>query len=266
MCSPSDNVRQAFHAGLAAIAITDHDTIAGIEEATTEGARLGIEVVPGVEISTVESGVDVHILGYYINYKDTELLDRLEKLRGSRNVRNAMIVDKLKVLGIPITMDDVIQSSANKKTKNQSIGRPHIADVLLKLGVVSSMKEAFDLYLGQGASAYVTTPRLQPAEAITLIRKAGGKAVLAHPGIYRNPAIVKDVIEHGLDGIEVYHSDHSQEDELFYAELATRNGLIITAGSDFHGERNGVIFHGGIGSKLIDAKVLDELKSKRRCE
>lgn len=272
MQSPAENVRLAKEAGLAAIAITDHDTVAGVAEAMLEGKRLGITVVPGVEVSTVASGTDIHILGYYTNNEDEKWLSRLSSLRGLRDQRNEMILNKLNELGITVTMEEVIAAAHGNSNMEAlqaaavSIGRPHIAAVLVNKGIVSNMKEAFDLYLKTGAAAYVNPPRLNPFEAVDWIREAGGTSVIAHPGLYGNDSLVEEIIRYGIQGIEVFHSDHNPEDESRYAQLAAKYQLIATGGSDFHGSRQGVIFHGEIGNRTVDAKVLQQLEPALRKE
>lgn len=260
---PAANVQMAFEAGLAAIAITDHDTVSGVAEAVQEGLKLGIEVVPGVEISTVARNQDIHVLGYYIDINDPQLQQRLETLRETRDRRNEMIIERLQQLGIDITMEEVLNEVANVKTKGDTVGRPHIAAVLLKKGAVESVSEAFDRYLGKGAAAYANPPRIEPAAAIRWIHEAGGAAVLAHPGIYHDDELVEQIIAQGLDGIEAFHSDHTPEEEAKYLQLAQRNGLLVTAGSDFHGERGGVVFHAPIGARRIGVGVLDDLRRKK---
>jgi predicted metal-dependent phosphoesterase TrpH len=264
VCTPSENVRLAHAAGLTAIAITDHDTVSGLDEARLEGERLGIEVVPGVEISTLDHGIDIHILGYYIDDKDVVFNDRLSQLRDTRHIRNNLMINRLNDLGIRITMKEVSDNLIQQKTMDQTIGRPHIADALVARGIVESVAEAFDLYLGKNGAAYANPPRIGPIEAIRWIREAGGKAVLAHPGLYNNEQIVEQIIQQGIDGIEAYHSDHNDHQQIYYNELGHRHGLIITAGSDFHGMRGDVTFHGSIGSKRVDTKVLDLLKSAKQ--
>jgi predicted metal-dependent phosphoesterase TrpH len=250
----------ALDAGLGAIAITDHDTISGVAEALAAGIELGIVVVPGVEISTVANGLDIHILGYYMNIADEQFLQRLSSLRETRDTRNEMIIARLQELGIDITMEEVLKEVANVKRKGDTVGRPHIAAVLMNKGYVSTITEAFDRYLATGAAAFANPPRIEPATAITWIHEAGGKAVLAHPGIYHDDALVEIITSQGLDGIEVYHADHSPEDEERYKLLAERKGLLITAGSDFHGVRGDTAFHGAIGSKRIGMDVVELLQ------
>ncbi|MBP1930618.1 PHP domain-containing protein [Ammoniphilus resinae] len=255
--TPSESVQRAKSKGLRAFAITDHDTVAGIQEAVEMGKKCGIEIVPGIEISTVDAGQDIHVLGYYMDYMQPQFLQQLESLRNVRNVRNEMLIHNLQQLKIPITMEEVVK---RKKMKEGNIGRPHIAEVLMEKGVVQSVQEAFELYLGKNGKAYANPPRITPEEAIDLIKEAQGVAVLAHPGLYANRELVIRLIHYGLDGIEVFHPDHSAEEAAYFAELATENGLIGTAGSDFHGERNGVIFHGDIGDATTHYDAVDKLR------
>lgn len=260
--TPAENVRIALAAGLSALAITDHDTVAGIEEAEAEGQRLGVTVVPGVEISTVAGGQDIHVLGYYIRYGDPALLARLEELRSVRDKRNGMMVEKLRELGLAITLDEVMERRRRSGRSDETVGRPHIAQVLMDKGYVGSLEEAFSKYLGKTGAAYVNPPRIRPETAIGWIHEAGGAAVLAHPGLYGDDALAEALISQGLDGIEALHTDHTPEEAERYQAMADRHGLIVTAGSDFHGERNGIVFHAPLGSRKISVRVLDELKAK----
>ncbi|RAP78108.1 PHP domain-containing protein [Paenibacillus montanisoli] len=261
---PADNVAMAKKRGLGAIAITDHDTVDGIAEALEAGERLGITVVPGVEISTVADGRDIHILGYYINWNSVAWQAKLKSLAGTREQRNAMIIARLNELGISISMEEVLEAALAQGKDGGSLGRPHIAAVLVEKQVVGSMQEAFDRYLGEGGAAYANPPRLHPSEALTWIKEAGGTSVIAHPGIYGNDELVEAIIARGADGIEVYHPDHSPDDEARYLKLAEKYKLIITGGSDFHGERHGVVFHGEMGSKTAPMEVLRQLNPSRR--
>ncbi|CAG7622784.1 PHP domain-containing protein [Paenibacillus allorhizosphaerae] len=260
---PADNVKLAAAAGLSAVAITDHDTVAGLEEAIKAGREYGIKVVPGVEISTVYAGQDIHVLGYFIDWKDETFLSRLAELRRVRDRRNEMIIDKLQELGLDVTMDDVIASLQASKKAEETVGRPHIADALVRKGYVANMAEAFDRYLAKGAAAYVNPPRIEPATAVKWIIDAGGTPVLAHPGLYDQDDVIPKLKQAGLAGLEAYHSDHTPEQEVHYAALAESLGLTITAGSDFHGERGGVVFHAPLGARRIDAAVCDRLHEQR---
>ena len=256
-CTPTENVRYAKEAGLAAVAITDHDTVAGIAEAMKAGEEIGMEVIPGVEISTVANGQDIHVLGYFVPYEDTQFDDELSKLRDTRHERNKLLIARLQELGIAITLEKVY---ARKSGTDKNIGRPHIAEELMELGVVSSMQEAFDKYLGKGAAAYVNPPRISPLEAIKLIKRFGGAAVLAHPGLYDDDDLVEEIIVCGLDGIEVFHPDNSEEQRKHYLTLASDYGLVVTGGSDFHGWRGEEPYHSMLGSSTADLDALNQLR------
>ncbi|RXT14963.1 PHP domain-containing protein [Ammoniphilus sp. CFH 90114] len=256
---PHQSIRRAKEKGLRALAITDHDTVAGIKEALEASERYGVEVVPGIEISTVDQGQDIHVLGYYINYQDPLFLSRLESLRNVRDKRNEMIIENLQHLGIDITLEEV---SSRRKMDEGNIGRPHIAEVLMGKGIVSSMEEAFREYLGKTGKAYANPPRITPEDAVDWIKEAGGVPVLAHPGLYGDDNLVHRLIGYGIEGIEAYHTDHSPEQESRYSLWAKQHGLIETAGSDFHGERNGVIFHGDLGTRRTSYETVEKLKSK----
>ncbi|WP_195572947.1 PHP domain-containing protein [Paenibacillus sp. 1001270B_150601_E10] len=262
MEEPSSNVRLAKQAGLDAIAITDHDTVAGLKEAREEAEKLQIELVPGVEISTVEEGIDIHVLGYFIDANDPIFLERLKGLRNTRDIRNHMLVEKLTELGIPLTMEDVIAELDRPLAEGETVGRPHIADALVRRGAAKNMKDAFDRYLGKDGAAYVNPPRIRPLDAATWIREAGGAVVLAHPGLYDNDELVERIVnEIKPDGIEVWHSDHLEADASRYHALAARLGVLMTAGSDFHGARQGDVFHGALGSRRIYISVVERLKN-----
>ncbi|WP_342668065.1 PHP domain-containing protein [Vulcanibacillus modesticaldus] len=255
---PSENVKFAKKVGLAAIGITDHDSVSGIDEAIEIANQLGIEVVPGIEMSTVEKGQDIHILGYFVNYKDKEFLRSLDELLKVRERRNEMMVEKLNELGIDITIKEVV---AKVRRKGAKPGRPHIGEVLLDKGIVSTMEEAFDLYLGKKGKAFVNPIRISPEEGIEIIKKAGGVPVLAHPGVYDDDEMVIRLIKYGLGGIEAYHPDHDQAGERKYQEMAERYRILATAGSDFHGTRGKTTFHAPIGTKTVSYHIVEKLKS-----
>lgn len=257
MLSPKEVVIRAKEKGLYGIAITDHDTVEGIEEAQKHGKKVGVAVVPGVEVSTAANGQDIHVLGYYVDPADERFKKRLQEQREARKRRNRMLLDKLQELGIRITMKEV---EARKKDKS-NVGRPHIAEVLVEKGIVQSMNEAFDQYLGKDGVAYVNIPRISPEEAVVLIRQAGGVPVLAHPGLYDDDALVLRLAEKGLGGIEVDHPDHDREMKERYTNIARRFNLLTTAGSDFHGERQGSMYHADLGTCLTDGETLDALRT-----
>jgi 3',5'-nucleoside bisphosphate phosphatase len=256
-CEPAENVRLAAKAGLAAVAITDHDTVAGIPAALEAAAGLNLEVIPGVEISSAANGQDIHVLGYFVPYDDEAFQEKLRGLRETRHERNKLMIARLRELGIPITLESVYR---RKKGEDKNIGRPHIAEELMELGVVGSIDEAFAKYLGREGAAYVNPPRISPQEAITLIQEAGGAAVLAHPGLYDDDELVRELIAFGLDGIEVWHPDNDAADRERYRTWAEEHGLVMTGGSDFHGWRGEEPFHAMLGTHTAPLSAVERLR------
>ncbi len=251
----------AKQAGLAALAITDHDIVEGIPEATAIGKELGIEVVPGVEISSRLGESELHILGYFLNWTDPLLAQRLSALRDSRHLRNPKIVQRLNELGIPITYEEVRALAGT-----ESVGRPHIARLLMEKKFVTSAKEAFDRYLANGRPAFVDRELPEPAEAVRWIREAGGVPVLAHPTWVRASAeglrvLVRELKTAGLGGIEVHYSTHTPSQTTEYLDLAKQCELLVTGGSDFHGVTKPDIEVGiGRGQLKVSEKLLDPLR------
>ncbi len=251
----------AKKAGVSALAITDHDILDGIPEAITIGASLGIEVIPGIEISSRLDDAELHILGYFLDWKDPALNRRLELVRASRHSRNPLIVDKLNDLGLALTYQEVQELAGT-----ESVGRPHIARVLMQKGYVQSAKEAFDRYLADGAAAYVPRELPQPAEAIAWIRAARGIPVLAHPvWAKQNEAgllkLCGKLKSEGLMGIEVHYSTHKPQQTKEYLNIAHRLELLVTGGSDFHGITKPDIAVGiGRGGLKVSSRLLEPLK------
>ncbi|MNO62638.1 hypothetical protein D3C76_533180 [compost metagenome] len=265
MNRPSENVRLAKEKGLAGLAITDHDTVAGIVEAQLAGEELGIEVVPGVEISTRVGSKDIHVLGYFLDPEDQQLLKRLISLRRTRESRNEQIIKNLNQLGISITLEDIKRGLGRELRPDESLGRPHIADTLVRIGAAADFRDAFDRYLAEGKPGYASLPRISPEEGIQWIREAGGAPVLAHPGLYGDDELVIRIVEEGRPaGIEVYHSDHGPDEEQRYLQIARQYGLIPTAGSDYHGAREGIVFHGDIGTRSVSIETIDKLRAAAR--
>lgn len=255
--SPSENIKRAIEKGLNAIAITDHDTIEGVEEGMAEANKHdNFECVPGIEISTLYEGQDIHVLGYFIDYKDEKFLSTLDKLSSVRDQRNKMILKNLNALGINIEEAEL----EAKRHGEGNVGRGHIAEIMMDKGIVNSLPEAFEKYLGKGKPAYAITDRISPIEAVKIIRDAKGVPVLAHPGIYDADELIPILSENGLAGIECCHPDHTIEQVKYYEKIAEKYSLIKTAGSDFHGFRNGEVFHGDIGSCSVPLDTLDLLK------
>ncbi len=251
----------AKQAGLTALAITDHDIVDGIPEATAIGKALGIEVVPGVEISSRLGESELHILGYFMKWTDPQLAQRLRTLRDSRHLRNPKIVQRLNELGIPITYEEVRALAGT-----ESVGRPHIARLLMEKKFVTSAKEAFDRYLANGRPAFVDRELPEPAEAVRWIREAGGVPVLAHPTWVRTSAeglrvLMRELKAAGLGGIEVHYSTHTPSQTTEYLDLAKQCDLLVTGGSDFHGVTKPDIEVGiGRGQLKVSQKLLDPLR------
>jgi predicted metal-dependent phosphoesterase TrpH len=238
---------------LAGVALTDHDSAEGIDEALEAGKKLNIDVVPGVEINTEYEGKEIHMLGYYYDRSSSALEELFITLRKERIARMDRILSKLKNLNIQITRDDVM-----KEAGEGAIGRPHIARVLIKKGMAKDIREAFDKYLRKGAPAFVERFKLSPQDAIRFIREAKGVPVLAHPGLVGKDAIIEELMPAGLMGIEAFHPDHAEEDRRRYAKLAADLGLIATGGSDFHGA--GAEHRGDLGTVTVDQSVVLRLK------
>lgn len=229
VCSPTDIVHKAKEAKLKTIAITDHDTLAGVEEAQTAGIELDIEVIAGVEISTTYKGKSVDILGYHIQ-NVVELHEQLMPFRNDRESRALQIIEKFRELHMPITLEDVKEFS-----QDGIIGRPHIAKAIVKKGYVSDYQTVFDQYLADGKPAAVDKKLLDPEEGIQMIHAAGGQAVLAHPVLIGNDDLVYELVKlYQFDGIEIWHRKHTAEDTKRYQELAETFNLEVTGGSDFH--------------------------------
>jgi 3',5'-nucleoside bisphosphate phosphatase len=231
--TPRDVVIAARAAGLSAFALTDHDTIAGLPDARATGAEIGIRVVNGVELSAVEGPLETHILGLHLS-DESELERRLVLLREMRVSRAVRIVERLNTLGVPVTFDAVLQQAAGG-----AVGRPHVARAIIAGGWVSDLREAFDRYLGNGKAAFVPKDHLAIAEAIGLIHRAGGVAVLAHPGQLGTRERIAPLVSLGLDGVEVLHPSHSWDDSQRLDALATEFDLVRSGGSDWHGAPDG---------------------------
>jgi predicted metal-dependent phosphoesterase TrpH len=230
---PADVVRAAKAVGLTALALTDHDTVDGLSDARAAATQVGIRVIAGVELSGVEGDVETHILGLHLS-ELTELEHRLVALREMRRNRAARIVERLNALGLPVTLEAVLAQAAGG-----SVGRPHIARALIAGGWALDFREAFERYLGNGRSAYVPKERLPLAEAIALIHRAGGVAVLAHPGSLGTRERVGALAAIGLDGLEVLHPSNSWDDSQRLDALATEFDLVRSGGSDWHGAPDG---------------------------
>jgi len=258
--TPRELLELARDRGLDVVAVTDHDTTNGLVEAAACGAELGIDVVPGVEFSTVRQGEGIHMLCYFMDPAHPELMAELQRLRDDRFSRGERMVRRLQELGYPITFDRV-----RALARGGNIIRPHVAQALVEAGVVATLKDAFsEALIGSGGKAYVQKHALSPFEAIALIHRAGGACVLAHPGTWREAAPVPDdmideLVEAGLDGIEARHPEHTPELEARYVGLAEERGLIWTGSSDCHGTRYDPV---RLGMRRTPPEQLEALRAR----
>jgi predicted metal-dependent phosphoesterase TrpH len=261
--SPSAVVGAAAEAHLAAIALTDHDTVAGLPEAVEAGRSAGIEVLTGVELSVNWPGSTMHMLGYALDPSSPPLVEALATFRRNRDERNPKILDRLVEMGMPLEYEAVAA-----KAGGESVGRPHIAQAMVEAGYVRDTGTAFRRYLARGAPAYVERRRAEPEEAIAVIRAAEGAAVLAHPGQLQRPMeevrhIIARFRDAGLDGLEAWHPDHTAQDMAVYQRMAEELGLVVTGGTDFHGHlRQDVRLGVGRGNLRIPYAVVAQLRER----
>ncbi len=230
-CSPARLVEKAKDLGLLGIALTDHDTMAGVEEAQKRADELDYPFIAGVELSAQHGDHEVHILGYWLDHRQLDSHPRLIEMRDSRLVRCEEMVRRLNRLGFKMNVSDVVGAADGK---GHSLGRPHVAKAMVEKGYAESIKEAFVKWLSYGAPAYVPRMKLDPLEAIEIIRSAGGVAALAHPGVGGADYVIPRLISAGIGGIEVYHSEHNRMAERKYLQIARAYRLAALGGSDFH--------------------------------
>lgn len=227
--SPTELVKKAKKHGIDMLGITDHDTVDGVKEAIEAGKKIGVEVIPGMEISTDLMKKEIHILAYYIDIENKELLEYLSFFRKERLKRAERIVKKLNYLGFTISINDVVDNA-----ENSAIGRPHIAKAMVKRGIVETQRDAFNKFIGNDCPAYEKKVHVSPQSAVKIISDAGGLSVIAHPN--KMPEnILKELIESGIDGIEVVHPSHTNRLINYYRGIANEYFLLETGGSDFHG-------------------------------
>jgi predicted metal-dependent phosphoesterase TrpH len=254
--APAEIVARAAALGLPAIAVTDHDTVAGVGPALGAGRDLGIPIIPGVELSADVAGRSVHLLGYGIDHTSAPLLARLERLRHQRVERAERIVASLREGGLDVALRDVLGAA-----DGGAVGRAHIAHALVNAGYAESLDDAFDRLIGTDRPHYVAKPVGDAAEVIGWIGAAGGIAVLAHPALSAADDLVPTLVAAGLAGIEAYHGRHDAPTRERYRILAAEHGLIVTGGSDFHGDEAGGT---AIGSADVPEGVLDDLDAAIR--
>lgn len=256
---PREVVRLARDAGLTGIALTDHDSLEGYDEAVAAGGEYGVEIICGLELSTVYRGGSVHMLGLFLDPHDELLHEQLRKLRDDRLDRAQRMVERLNELGVPVSWERVREIA-----QGESVGRPHIADAMIEAGVVTKRDDAFTKdWIAHGGRAYVERHTLTPFEGVAVIRQAGGAPVLAHP-IWTarqesvTPEEIEGLAEAGLAGLEVDHPDHDAEAREYYGAMAARLDLVPTGASDWHGDEHG----GMIGSESTDHERVARLRDR----
>lgn len=253
--SPAQLVARASAAGLTTISVTDHDTVAALAEVTEVAKGVNMRVVAGIEITAVDDGRDVHMLGYFFDPESAPLARVLQQQRALRVSRAREIGAKLAALGMVVDVESVLLAAAARP--GSSVGRPQVARELVRAGYVTSVQDAFDRWLATGRPAFIPRTGPSPAAIVDAIHEAGGIASMAHPGVTKRDELIGPLVDSGMDAIEVYHSDHTPEDHNHYQVIAHRYGVLVTGGSDFHGEdtrRN------AIGVVTLPAAAFDALR------
>jgi len=248
-------LEQAQGSGLSAVAITDHDTVEGVAPTLELAAEHGIEVIPGIELSSEAEKKDIHILGYFLDCQNAELLRQLKLFQEARVARIKKMIEKLAGLGI----EGIDFQEVASLTRSNSVGRLHLATVLVRKGVVTDIKAAFDKYLGENGPAYVPKWKLSPTEAIRLIKQSGGSAVLAHPMVTAKDELIPSFVRAGLDGIEVFYPFSSQTALDFYKHIAQKHNLVMTGGSDSHGKSKP---YNNVGSMKVPYEQVEALRAR----
>jgi len=258
---PAELMRAAFEAGVSAIALTDHDTLAGLPEAKAEADKLGIELVPGCELSLEYSGLPTHMLALFVDNAAGAVAGELSRVQLARSRRNELMLEKLHTVGVHLSMDAVARHA------DGLVGRPHIAKAMLEAGVVKTFDEAFGRFLGAGGLAHIPKEKLTPRQAIDAVHADHGLAILAHPYLLTTQprhleTLLADLKGLGLDGVEVYYTEHSERYTAEVARLADSLGLLKSGGSDFHGSvKPGVRLGRGRGGLFVPGSVLDAMKA-----
>jgi hypothetical protein len=254
--TPAQLVKESITRGIAALAIVDHDTTDAIAEAQAQAQGTDLEIIPGIELTAQYENQEIHILGYFLDYRNEELLEKLKLVRLNRIQRVYKIIENLEGLGLKLDPAKVFDISGKA-----TVGRMHIARALVKEGLVGSTAEAFRKYIGDKSPAYVLGFRLSVPEAIKLIHTSGGVAVLAHPYMLHNDALIAEFASYGLEGMEVYYPEHSQAMVNFYLELAKKLNLLVTGGTDFHGSAKPDI---KLGMIKIPLELVEKLRQAKK--
>jgi predicted metal-dependent phosphoesterase TrpH len=258
--SPAAVVGRAHAAGLRTIALTDHDTVAGLDEARVAADAAGVRLVPGIEITAVEATRDVHVLGYFFDPASEPLQRFLSVQRADRVRRLREIGARLAALGYPVALEPMLQAAEQRQGK--SVGRPLVADGLIAAGHAVDRRDAFDRLLGVGRPGFIPRVGAPVAEVVAIIHRAGGIAALAHPGLLEVDDAVEGFVRAGLDAIEVRHSDHDEIAERRYREMAKRFGLAVCGGSDFHGDPSRPV--SGLGMVTLPESDFVALEARAR--
>lgn len=253
--TPEELASQAAKHQLAAIALTDHDTVEGCERAAAACKALEVEFIPGTELTAEQTENEIHILGYYLDTRNQKLLSEIAKFQAVRQNRIHEMVARLNELNVPLRAEDVF-ALANCR----SPGRPHVARALVKAGLCGSLDEAFERFLKKHRPAWVPKAKISALVAIELIHQAGGVAVMAHPGLNRSDEVIPDLVDAGLDGIECFHTKHSTATAEHYLEIADKYNLLVTGGSDCHGTSKGKPL---IGTVKLPYQHVEKLKAAR---
>ncbi len=257
--SPTEMVEYAKSKNVVAVAITDHDTVAGIEEGLIAGKEMGIEVIPGIEFSTEIDDISFHIVGLFVDHKDKTLLELTDQIQNSRHNRAKMIIEKVNALNVgpEITLQEV------EEVASGLIGRPHIASIMIEKGYATKMDEVFEKFLVRGGPCYVPRFKLKPQEAVSILAKMNAISILAHPGFipigYNFDEFLEDLKKFGLAGIEVIYPTHSPDQRKFFRKLAKKFDLLESGGSDCHGELSGGPY---IGRTKITYQYLQKMKDR----
>lgn len=233
-CTPRELVARAVDAGLSVLAVADHDTMAAVDEVQALARERGMETIPGIEITAVEAGRDVHVLGYFLDASTPELAEFLAEQRATRIARIETIGSRLASLGMPVDVSPLV-AEARRQT-GRSLGRPRVARLMIDAGYVADIREAFDKWLGRDGPAFVERTGASPEDVIAIVHRAGGLVSLAHPGRTGIDPRIPALKEAGLDAIEVFHSDHDPDAIDRYRLAAEQLDLLVTGGSDFHGD------------------------------
>lgn len=260
LLSPEALIARVAAAGVTVMAVTDHDTVAGLDRAQAAAAARGLRLIPGIEITAVENGRDVHVLGYFFDRTHRPLAEFLDGQRADRRRRVQAMAARLAALGMPIDIDDLVA-----RHPGHAVGRPAIADAMVRAGYVATRTEAFDRYLGTDGAAFVARQGTAVAGVVKVIRDAGGLGSLAHPGLLRDPSLLERLISDSAaapDAIEVFHSDHDDLVTARLLALADARGLLVTGGSDFHGDAAGRAV--GLGRIALPADRFERLSAKAR--